>query len=89
MCLSRQLDVVLISSRLVTRLNELMTTSNAEAAENIRVSQAANDGIPKARTGIAGFDEITRGELPAGRPTLIVGGPAERARDHSLTAVSR
>jgi circadian clock protein KaiC len=31
--------------------------------------------IKKARTGIKGFDEITYGGLPAGRPTLICGGP--------------
>lgn len=31
--------------------------------------------LPKARTGISGFDEITLGGLPAGRPTLICGGP--------------
>ncbi len=32
-------------------------------------------GIEKARTGIAGFDEVTGGGLPAGRPTLVCGGP--------------
>jgi circadian clock protein KaiC len=31
--------------------------------------------LAKAPTGIAGLDEITRGGLPAGRPTLIYGGP--------------
>ncbi|WP_456443347.1 ATPase domain-containing protein, partial [Caldithrix abyssi] len=31
--------------------------------------------LPKASTGIAGLDEITRGGLPAGRPTLVYGGP--------------
>ena len=30
-------------------------------------------GLEKERTGIPGFDEITRGGLPAGRPTLICG----------------
>jgi circadian clock protein KaiC len=29
--------------------------------------------LPKARTGIAGLDEITSGGLPEGRPTLICG----------------
>ncbi len=29
----------------------------------------------KARTGIAGFDEITQGGLPGGRTTLLEGGP--------------
>ena len=33
------------------------------------------EGIAKARTGIGGFDEITGGGLPTGRPTLVCGGP--------------
>ncbi len=37
--------------------------------------RAAPAGIEKARTGIDGFDQITRGGLPAGRPTLVCGGP--------------
>jgi circadian clock protein KaiC len=37
--------------------------------------QAAPVGIEKARTGIDGFDQITGGGLPAGRPTLVCGGP--------------
>ncbi|HEX7330998.1 MAG TPA: circadian clock protein KaiC [Pyrinomonadaceae bacterium] len=31
------------------------------------------ESLRKERTGISGFDEITRGGLPAGRPTLICG----------------
>ncbi len=31
--------------------------------------------LKKAPTGIAGLDEITQGGLPAGRPTLVCGGP--------------
>ncbi len=31
--------------------------------------------IEKARTGISGLEEITFGGLPAGRPTLVSGGP--------------
>jgi circadian clock protein KaiC len=31
--------------------------------------------LPKAPTGISGLDEVTFGGLPAGRPTLICGGP--------------
>lgn len=31
------------------------------------------EGLKKERTGIPGFDEITGGGLPAGRPTLICG----------------
>src|SRR4026207_1980304 len=31
--------------------------------------------IRKVPTGITGFDEITGGGLPKGRPTLVCGGP--------------
>ena len=31
--------------------------------------------LAKARTGVTGLDEVTLGGLPAGRPTLICGGP--------------
>src|SRR6476661_5446591 len=31
--------------------------------------------IAKTKTGISGLDEITTGGLPAGRPTLVCGGP--------------
>jgi circadian clock protein KaiC len=45
---------------------------------NITASIPAAEPAPalaKARTGIAGLDEVTFGGLPAGRPTLICGGP--------------
>jgi len=32
-------------------------------------------GLEKTPTGILGFDEITGGGLPRGRPTLVAGGP--------------
>lgn len=31
--------------------------------------------LEKAKTGIAGFDEITFGGVPKGRPTIVCGGP--------------
>src|SRR5690242_13451394 len=34
---------------------------------------AVHPGIPKSPTGIAGFDELTLGGLPTGRPSLICG----------------
>jgi circadian clock protein KaiC len=34
---------------------------------------AAHPGIPKSPTGIAGFDDLTLGGLPTGRPSLICG----------------
>lgn len=36
---------------------------------------ASTMAIAKAPTGISGLDEVTRGGLPAGRPTLVCGGP--------------
>jgi circadian clock protein KaiC len=38
-------------------------------------TDAAPPSIDKAPTGIAGFDDLTRGGLPRGRTTLVVGGP--------------
>jgi len=55
-----------------------MTSSLPEAASsNAPESVAGRSEAPivKAPTGIIGFDEITRGGLPAQRTTLIVGGP--------------
>ena len=40
-----------------------------EGALNI----ASEQGIRKSPTGISGFDELTHGGLPAGRPTLVCG----------------
>jgi circadian clock protein KaiC len=40
---------------------------------NRRSDSKPLQGLQKDRTGIPGFDEITRGGLPAGRPTLICG----------------
>ena len=42
---------------------------------SIYPSLAAGTSLPKAPTGISGFDEITLGGLPAQRPTLVCGGP--------------
>ncbi len=39
------------------------------------VHLARTPPLAKAATGIVGLDEITRGGLPAGRPTLVCGGP--------------
>jgi circadian clock protein KaiC len=41
---------------------------------SMAAAQAAQ-ALAKARTGITGLDEVTFGGLPAGRPTLICGGP--------------
>lgn len=41
--------------------------------------------LSKTATGIAGFDEITDGGLPAGRPTLICGGAGSGKTLFSMT----
>ena len=38
-------------------------------------TQIQRKQLTKAKTGINGLDEITHGGLPAGRPTLVCGGP--------------
>lgn len=38
------------------------------------VHRTFNTILPKSQTGIQGFDEITAGGLPKGRPTLVCGG---------------
>jgi len=42
-------------------------------SRQVRRNSKPLKGLQKERTGISGFDEITRGGLPAGRPTLICG----------------
>jgi circadian clock protein KaiC len=49
-------------------------TASIPAAKASAAAEAAPP-LAKARTGIAGLDEVTFGGLPAGRPTLICGGP--------------
>ena len=38
-------------------------------------SEAIQSTLQKVPSGINGLDEITGGGLPAGRPTLVCGGP--------------
>ena len=40
-----------------------------------RARQPSAPSIAKVATGVSGFDEITDGGLPEGRPTLLTGGP--------------
>ena len=39
-----------------------------------KTQQKTSIALEKCRTGISGFDEITGGEVPKGRPTLVCGG---------------
>jgi len=49
----------------------LLATSKRRRSGDSRVLPQ----LEKARAGIAGFDEITKGGVPKGRPTIICGGP--------------
>jgi circadian clock protein KaiC len=42
-------------------------------SQPVNASPPASRGVEKAPTGIRGFDEITQGGLPRGRPTLVCG----------------
>src|SRR5689334_10989912 len=42
---------------------------------NATRTSAGSTSLAKVATGIDGFDEITGGGLPRGRPTLVCGGP--------------
>jgi circadian clock protein KaiC len=42
-------------------------------SRQVSASQGSSQKLSKARTGITGFDEITYGGLPRGRPTLVCG----------------
>lgn len=53
-----------------------MARSNSARSKSRRSSEARPfPQLQKARTGIAGFDEITGGGVPKGRPTIVCGGP--------------
>jgi circadian clock protein KaiC len=45
--------------------------------------------IPKTPTGITGFDEITQGGLPKGRPTLVCGSPGAGKTLFSIECIIR
>jgi circadian clock protein KaiC len=47
-----------------------LATSRVRRSEREKPPQ-----LEKAQTGIAGFDQITNGGLPKGRPTIVCGGP--------------
>lgn len=49
---------------------------HADAPQAVNpIRPSATPSSRKAPTGMGGFDEITRGGLPSGRTTLLVGGP--------------
>ncbi|MEI6624354.1 MAG: circadian clock protein KaiC, partial [Actinomycetes bacterium] len=50
-----------------------MTEAATGSFPNVPNVPAKTGGLAKSPTGIRGFDEITRGGLPTGRPTLVTG----------------
>jgi len=50
-----------------------METSKSDVVERPHLPRGRE--LAKTLTGIRGLDEITRGGLPRGRPTLVCGGP--------------
>src|SRR5579863_5604774 len=54
------------------------TQRNAERSSNagsVTEEPRVMPALEKSLTGIAGFDEITKGGVPKGRPTIVCGGP--------------
>ena len=50
--------------------------NHALATSRVRhIEKGKPDQLEKALTGITGFDQITNGGLPKGRPTIVCGGP--------------
>jgi len=60
------------------RISAYRTQQTAMPSANQARARQRAPALPmlrKSPTGIAGLDEITRGGLPKGRPTLVCGGP--------------
>lgn len=57
----------------VRRQTDAAHTSDAQCRMKRPISPPTH-ALPKAPTGITGFDEATGGGLPLGRTTLLVGG---------------
>ena len=53
----------------------MKSNQSAQTAKESRKVPTGGTNSSKVPTGIAGFDEITRGGLPRGHTTLLVGGP--------------
>jgi circadian clock protein KaiC len=51
------------------------TRSRASRTRSRKTARPSRAPLQKVATGIQGFDEITGGGLPKGRPTLVCGGP--------------
>src|SRR5689334_4757081 len=55
---------------------DLVSVRNSnEPTRAAKKKKLVGGGVVKSPTGIRGFDELTGGGLPRGRPTLVCGGP--------------
>src|SRR5258708_4587032 len=60
----------------ITTRERLPSQERFDASKSVNGKKTLTDRqIRKSRTGILGFDEITGGGVPSGRPTIICGGP--------------
>ena len=77
---SRQARSLASDNRLVSIMRK---NRNGNASANVKRAE-------KARTGIVGFDEVTNGGVPKGRPMIVCGGPglSMRARAGALKKVN-
>jgi circadian clock protein KaiC len=53
----------------------MRTTRQQRPSRTAPARSASPTSLPKSPTGIEGFDQITGGGVPTGRPTLVCGGP--------------
>src|SRR5882757_9619688 len=62
-----------------TTVRQFPNCGGTHALATSKVRRAANEKhapqLEKALTGITGFDQITRGGVPKGRPSIVCGGP--------------
>ncbi|HVV81468.1 MAG TPA: circadian clock protein KaiC [Kofleriaceae bacterium] len=64
-----------VSWRSARRLHEAPAAMSDRRPRVDRSRRTSVATLPKVPTGITGFDEITGGGLPRGRPSLVCGGP--------------
>jgi circadian clock protein KaiC len=56
-------------------MSKQVAASGTSRKRSAQGPSSTSAGVEKSPTGIEGFDELARGGLPKGRPTLICGGP--------------
>jgi circadian clock protein KaiC len=67
--------------------DEMNRTDTQPTGVGLLAATRGGPELHKAPTGIRGLDEITRGGLPKGRPTLVCGGPGSGKTLLALTVL--